>query len=61
MSSTQDVIVTLLTNIGSRKEVQQYLRHYASVSAPKFAVVRVSGRVLDQSLDSLAASLAFLR
>lgn len=61
MSSTHDVIVTLLTNIGSRKEVQQYLRHYSSPSAPKFAVVRVSGRVLDQSLESLAASLAFLR
>lgn len=61
MSSTQDVIVTLLTNIGSRKEVQQYLRHYASANAPKFAVVRVSGRIVDENLPSLASSLAFLQ
>ena len=40
---TQDVIVRLLTNIGSRKEVEQYLRNYASVDAPKFAVVKASG------------------
>ncbi len=58
---TQDVIVRLLTNIGSRKEVEQYLRHYASVGAPKFAVVKVSGGIVDHSLDALASSLSFLQ
>lgn len=58
---TQDVIVKLLTNIGSRKEVEQYLRHYASVDAPKFAVVKVSGAIVDRSLDALASSLTFLQ
>lgn len=58
---TQDVIVRLLTNIGSRKEVEQYLRHYASVDAPKFAVVKVSGAVIDRSLDALASSMSFLQ
>jgi acetylglutamate kinase len=58
---TQDVIVKLLTNIGSRKEVEQYLRHYASVDAPKFAVVKVSGSIVDGSLDALASSLTFLQ
>jgi acetylglutamate kinase len=58
---TQDVIVKLLTNIGSRKEVEQYLRHYASVDAPKFAVVKVSGAIVDGSLDALASSLTFLQ
>ena len=58
---TQDVIVRLLTNIGSRKEVEQYLRHYASVDAPKFAVVKVSGALIDHSLDALASSMSFLQ
>ncbi len=60
MNETRDVIVKLLTNIGSRKEVEQYLRHYAGEGAPKSAVVRVSGDLLDRSLDALASSLAFL-
>lgn len=58
---TQDVIVKLLTNIGSRKEVEQYLKHYASVDAPKFAVVKVSGAIIDRSLDALASSMSFLQ
>ncbi|MDF2695068.1 MAG: Acetylglutamate kinase [Labilithrix sp.] len=58
---TQDVIVRLLTNIGSRKEVEQYLKHYASVDAPKFAVVKVSGAIIDRSLDALASSMTFLQ
>ncbi len=63
MQSTQDIIVKLLTNIGSRKEVEQYLRHYASVDAEKqkIAVVKVSGSILEGSLDSLASSLSFLQ
>jgi acetylglutamate kinase len=61
MHSTQDIIVKLLTNIGSRKEVEQYLRHYSSVDAQKFAVVKVSGSILEGSLDSLASSLSFLQ
>lgn len=60
---TQDVIVRLLANIGSRKEVEQYLRHYASVDAPKFAVVKANGSIIESqaSLDALASSLSFLQ
>lgn len=57
----RDVIVRLLGNIGSRKEVEQYLRHYASVDAPKFAVVKASGGVIDGQLDALASSMSFLQ
>lgn len=60
-TTTQDVVVTLLANLGSRKEVQQYLRHYGGASGPKVAIVRVSGRVIDEQLDSLASSLSFVR
>jgi acetylglutamate kinase len=58
---TQDVIARLLTNIGSRKEVEQYLRNYASVDAPKFAVVKASGSIIEENLDALASSLSFLQ
>lgn len=60
---TQDIIARLLANIGSRKEVEQYLRHYASVDAPKFAVVKASGSVIESaaSLEALASSLSFLQ
>jgi acetylglutamate kinase len=60
VSPMQDVIVKLLTNIGSRKEVEQYLRHYAGEDGQKHAVVRVSGQVIESSLDALASSLTFL-
>ena len=60
-NSTQDVIARLLTNIGSRKEVEQYLRNYASVDAPKFAVVKASGSIIAENLDALASSLSFLQ
>src|ERR1700754_3293560 len=60
-SLEREVIVRLLTNIGSRKEVEQYLKHYASVDAPKFAVVKVSGAIIDRSLDALASSMSFLQ
>jgi acetylglutamate kinase len=60
MKTTQDIIVRLLGNIGSRKEVEQYLRHYASVEAPKFAVIKVSGEVVDRALPDLVSSLSFL-
>ncbi|KAJ1923388.1 hypothetical protein IWQ60_005912 [Tieghemiomyces parasiticus] len=53
-------IVKLLYNIGSRKEVEQYLRHFSSVESQKFAVIKVGGAVLTDELDTLASSLTFL-
>ncbi|RUO95294.1 Aspartate/glutamate/uridylate kinase [Jimgerdemannia flammicorona] len=50
----------LLYNIGSRKEVEQYLRHFASVESQKFAVIKVGGAVLTDELDTLASALTFL-
>ncbi|AUX19633.1 acetylglutamate kinase [Sorangium cellulosum] len=59
-SSTQDVIVRLLRNLGSRKEVEQYLKQYAAVDQQKFAVIKVGGAILDEDLEALATSLVFL-
>jgi len=60
MSEPRDIIVELLRNIGGRKEVQEYLRHYTSVDSRKFAVLRVGDRVLDEQRADIAASLGFL-
>ncbi len=58
--STEDLIVRLLKNLGSRKEVEQYLKLFSSVEEKRFAVIKVSGGVVDTELDALASSIAFL-
>ncbi|KDQ55507.1 hypothetical protein JAAARDRAFT_71357 [Jaapia argillacea MUCL 33604] len=59
----RDTIMRLLYSIGTKKEVERYLRIFSSSSHPsspaKFAVVKVGGAVLDD-LDELALSLSFL-
>ena len=60
---TQDTITRLLYSIGTKREVERYLRIFSSSSdasnPAKFAVIKVGGAVLDQ-VDELAASLSFL-
>jgi acetylglutamate kinase len=58
--STEDLIVRLLKNLGSRKEVEQYLRLFSSVEEKRFAVIKVSGGVVEKELDALASSITFL-
>jgi N-acetyl-gamma-glutamyl-phosphate reductase / acetylglutamate kinase len=52
--------VKLLYNIGSRKEVEQYLQHFSSVESHQFAIIKVGGAVLTDDLDTLASALTFL-
>jgi N-acetyl-gamma-glutamyl-phosphate reductase / acetylglutamate kinase len=52
--------VKLLYNIGSRKEVEQYLQHFSSVESYQFAIIKVGGAVISDDLDTLASSLTFL-
>ncbi|TXD34622.1 acetylglutamate kinase [Lujinxingia vulgaris] len=60
MPNTRNTIVRLLQNIGSRKEVEQYLKQFASVESRQFAVIKVGGGVLRHDLEALASSLSFL-
>src|SRR5262249_57958983 len=60
MRTTQDIVTRLLRNIGSRKEVEQYLKQFSSVDAKRFAVIKVGGNILARQIDDLASSLAFL-
>ncbi len=61
MASTKDIIVRLLRNLGTRKEVEQYLKQYSTVDAQKFAIIKVGGNILARDLDGLASSLTFLQ
>ncbi len=56
IATTRELIGKLLTNIGSRNEVEQYLRYYASAEPEKFAIIEVSAT----AHESLVSSLAFL-
>ncbi|KAI3406805.1 hypothetical protein KGF56_000410 [Candida oxycetoniae] len=58
--STKSTVVQLLNNIGSKREVEQYLKLFTSVSSQQFAVIKVGGAIITQQLDELASCLAFL-
>jgi N-acetyl-gamma-glutamyl-phosphate reductase / acetylglutamate kinase len=53
-------VVQLLSNIGSKREVQQYLSHFSSVSSQQFAVIKVGGAIITEHLQTLSSALAFL-
>ncbi len=61
MNDLRPTIVRLLSNIGSAKEIQQYLKRFSQVDAARFAVVKVGGAILRDDLDALVSSLAFLQ
>ena len=60
LSSTRNTVVQLLSNIGSKREVQQYLSHFTSVSSQQFAVIKVGGAIITEHLQTLSSALAFL-
>ena len=60
LNSTRHTVVQLLSNIGSKREVQQYLSHFTSVSSQQFAVIKVGGAIITEHLQTLSSALAFL-
>ena len=58
--STRSTVIQLLSQIGSKREVQQYLNYFTSVSQQQFAVIKVGGAIISDHLGSLASALAFL-
>lgn len=60
MLSPRELIVKLLSNLGGRKEVEQYLKQFSQVEQRRFAVIKVGGQLLADDLESLASSLNFL-
>ncbi|HLS83743.1 MAG TPA: hypothetical protein VK016_03675, partial [Arenimonas sp.] len=61
MTQTRSTIVRLLSNIGSAKEIQQYLKRFSQLDAARFAVVKVGGAILRNELEALVSSLSFLQ
>ena len=59
-ASEKETILRLLGNMGSRREVEQYVRQFSAVASQQFAVIKVGGAVLTDELASLASSLSFL-
>ncbi|KAK6537787.1 hypothetical protein TWF694_010695 [Orbilia ellipsospora] len=59
-SETRNTVVQLLSNIGSKREVEQYLSHFTSVQSQQFAVIKVGGAIITEKLPALASALAFL-
>ncbi|MBT8136813.1 MAG: acetylglutamate kinase [Gammaproteobacteria bacterium] len=57
----RSVISRLLDNIGSEKEIQQYLRRYSDLDANQFAVIKIGGSTLQTDLDELTSALIFLQ
>lgn len=58
---TRQTIVKLLSNIGSAKEIDQYLKRFSELDAKRFAVVKVGGAILRDDMDALVSSLSFLQ
>ncbi|KAG8910130.1 hypothetical protein FRC00_008803 [Tulasnella sp. 408] len=62
-NTLKDTITRLLYSIGTKREVERYLRIFSASSHPgqpaKFAVIKIGGASLDQ-LDDLALSLSSL-
>ncbi|KPM36497.1 Protein arg-6, mitochondrial [Neonectria ditissima] len=57
---TREIVAQAVSSIGSKREGQQYLKLFTSVSSKKFAVIKVGGAILTEYLDELCRSLLFL-
>ncbi|KAG8667943.1 hypothetical protein FPOAC2_13148 [Fusarium poae] len=57
---TREIIAQTINSIGSRREGQQYLKLFSSVSSQQFAVVKVGGALLQDNLDEICQSFALL-
>lgn len=59
-ANVRTIVREVLGQLSSSKEARLYLRQFSSVDALNFAVVKVGGGIIEDQLEELAASLAFL-
>lgn len=52
--------LSLLGSVSSRREIEQYLAQFRSVSSQQFAVVKVGGAILTDHIDTLCVALQHL-
>lgn len=60
-SSVKDTVYKLLTVIDSETQIRKYLKRFSSDEGLKFAVIKVGGKILQEEMTNLVASLAFLK
>ena len=58
--ATRAAVIQILSNIGSKREVQQYLAQFSSVASQQFAVIKVGGAILSDHLKTLCLALGHL-
>lgn len=61
MTETRNIIIELLSQLGSSREARDYLRRFSSSGSYQFAVVKVGGEVIQSQLGQVASALSFLR
>lgn len=61
VESIRPVILKLLRNLASSKEVHLYLKRFSEQAPERFAVIKVGGAIVEQELGELASALAFLQ
>ncbi len=59
-TKVRETIVQLLSNLANPKEFNQYMTRFVEAGQSRFAVIKVGGAILDNDLDNLCSSLAFL-
>lgn len=57
--NTREVVVELLSQLGSSREAREYLRKYSDNSG-QFAVIKVGGEIIENDLPRLASAIGFL-
>ncbi|CCF60706.1 hypothetical protein KAFR_0L00980 [Kazachstania africana CBS 2517] len=60
LSNTRSTVIQLLNNISTKREVEQYLKYFTSVSQQQFAIIKVGGAIISDNLPELASCLGFL-
>ncbi|KAF2017367.1 bifunctional acetylglutamate kinase/N-acetyl-gamma-glutamyl-phosphate reductase [Aaosphaeria arxii CBS 175.79] len=59
-TSMRSAFMSLLGSVSSRREIDQYLAQFKSVSSQQFAVVKVGGAILTDHIDTLCLALQHL-
>lgn len=57
---SKETIIQLLSNLANPKEIDQYLKRFVNAGKKHFAVIKVGGAILENDLENLCSSLAFL-
>jgi len=59
-TKVKETIVQLLSNLANPKEFNQYMTRFVEAGQTRFAVIKVGGGVIQNDLENLCSSLAFL-